>query len=378
MQKVTLGDVAAESKETCKKDQSDYPTVGLEHLTPGELSLSRWDENSNTTFTKLFRKGDMLFGRRRAYLKKAAVAPFDGICSGDITVIRALPGKIVPELLPFIIQSEDFFDFAVGHSAGSLSPRVKWEHLKNYRLTLPPLPKQRELAEVLWAIEDTRTAYQRLEQATEELVKSRFIEMFGDPVTNPMGWTQRSLGDICNVGSSKRIFEKEYVDKGIPFYRTKEIVELSKGNPITTELFISCNRFKEIKERYGVPSKGDLLISAVGTIGIIWVVDGKQDFYFKDGNLLRVAASDKFNSVFMKFLLEMLISHFKQEMSAGTAYAALTIDAMKKMLIPNIPIPLQNQFADFVAQADKSRLAMEKVIEKQTAMKEAVMREWLK
>lgn len=87
MAKVKLGDVAREYKETCKTDKSGLPIVGLEHLTPREIQLTHWDEDADNTFTKMFRKGQMLFGRRRAYLKKAALAPFDGICSGDITVI---------------------------------------------------------------------------------------------------------------------------------------------------------------------------------------------------------------------------------------------------------------------------------------------------
>lgn len=116
-----------------------------------------------------------MFGRRRAYLKKAAVAPFDGICSGDITVIEAKPDRILPELLPFIIQNDDLFDFAVGKSAGSLSPRVKWEHLKNYEFELPDMEKQKELAELLWAMDNTKKSYQKLIAATDELVKSQFI-----------------------------------------------------------------------------------------------------------------------------------------------------------------------------------------------------------
>ena len=175
MSKVRLGDVARERKETCKSDKSEYPIVGLEHLTPGEITLSEWDEGVENTFTKLFRKGDMLFGRRRAYLKKAALAPFDGICSGDITVIEALPDRILPELLPFIVQNDSFFDFAVGKSAGSLSPRVKWEHLQNYEFELPDMEKQRELAKLLWSMDDTRKAYKELLRRTDDLVKSQFI-----------------------------------------------------------------------------------------------------------------------------------------------------------------------------------------------------------
>ncbi len=175
MSKVLLGDVAVEHKETCKGSKDGYPIVGLEHLVPEEITLTAWDEGSENTFTKMFRKGNVLFGRRRAYLKKAAVAPFDGICSGDITVIEAKPDHILPELLPFIIQNDALFDFAVGKSAGSLSPRVKWEHLKNFEFELPDMDKQKELAALLWAMDDTKKSYQKLIAATDELVKSQFI-----------------------------------------------------------------------------------------------------------------------------------------------------------------------------------------------------------
>ena len=178
MSKVRLGDVALEHKETCKADKGDFPVVGLEHLTPEEVTLSAWEEGTDNTFTKVFRKGNVLFGRRRAYLKKAATAPFDGVCSGDITVIEAIPDKILPELLPFVIQNDAFFDFAVEKSAGSLSPRVKWEHLKDYEFELPALDKQKKLAELLWAIDATKKSYQNLIKKTDELVKSQFIGAF--------------------------------------------------------------------------------------------------------------------------------------------------------------------------------------------------------
>lgn len=175
MSKVLLGDVAVERRETCKGDKDRYPVVGLEHLTPEEITLTAWADGNNNTFTKIFHKGDVLFGRRRAYLKKAAVAPFDGICSGDITVIEARPNYLLPELLPFIIQNDALFDFAVEKSAGSLSPRVKWEHLKNYAFNLPGMERQRKIAELLWAMDATKKSYQRLIAATDELVKSQFI-----------------------------------------------------------------------------------------------------------------------------------------------------------------------------------------------------------
>lgn len=176
MSKVKLGEVAMEHKETIKGSKTDVPVVGLEHLTPSSIRLTRWDVNTENTFTKMFRKGNVLFGRRRAYLKKAAYAEIDGICSGDITVIEAIPDKILPELLPFIIQNDFLFDYAVGKSAGSLSPRVKWEHLQNFEFELPDdKSKQKELADILWAMVDTEEAYTAMIEATENLTKSQFL-----------------------------------------------------------------------------------------------------------------------------------------------------------------------------------------------------------
>ena len=146
-----LGDITRESRETFKGDKTGIPIVGLEHLIPQELTFSTYDVDTDNTFTKMFHKGQILFGRRRAYLKKAAVAEFDGICSGDITVIEAIPGKVDKDLLPFIIQNDALFDYAVSRSAGGLSPRVKWEQLSDYEINLPPLEEQKVLADKLWA-----------------------------------------------------------------------------------------------------------------------------------------------------------------------------------------------------------------------------------
>ncbi|NCS94919.1 MAG: hypothetical protein GW761_14085 [Leptospira sp.] len=127
--------------------------IGLEHIDSEDLHIKSWGNiKDGTTFSRKFIKGQLLFGRRRAYLKKAAIADFDGICSGDILVFEAIKGKLIPELLPFIVQNDRFFNFAVDASAGSLSPRVKFKDLAKFKLTLPTsLDEQKELADLLWA-----------------------------------------------------------------------------------------------------------------------------------------------------------------------------------------------------------------------------------
>lgn len=172
MPRVCLGDVVREVKQRVPEGAA-CPSVGLEHLDPGEIELSRWDESGDKTFTKSFSRGQMLFGRRRAYLRKAAIAPFDGVCSGDITVIAAKEA-VSPRLLPFIIQNEALFKHAVINSAGSLSPRVKWQSLAQFEFNLPERRKQEELADLLWAAQSVRRNYRKLLAACDDVVKSQF------------------------------------------------------------------------------------------------------------------------------------------------------------------------------------------------------------
>ena len=259
---------------------------------------------------------------------------------------------------------------------GSTFKAISKKTLEEIRVPLIDLEKQQKMAQ---ALEKTYAVIQmRTKQLKEldDLIKARFIELFGDPLIEDDRYPRVPLGSLAEVGSSKRIFEKEYVSEGIPFYRTKEIVELSKGNRITTELFITKERYDEIRSEYGVPQKGDLLISAVGTIGVIWIVDGKNDFYFKDGNLLRVSATEKFVPEYLKHLLEALISAYKSEMSSGTAYAALTISALKEMMVYDVPHAEQEQFAAFVEQVDKSKATVQKALDETQLLFDSLMQQY--
>lgn len=267
------------------------------------------------------------------------------------------------------------FDFEKLNKTVTIPSLTKSDLLK-IQIDVPSLEEQESLVNKLTKVEDIIRRRQEEINKLDELIKARFVELFGDPISNPKGWKMVELGELTGVGSSKRIFEKEYVSKGIPFYRTKEIVELSKGNSISTELFITEERFAEIKEQYGVPKEGDLLISAVGTIGVIWIVDGKNDFYFKDGNLIRVDGSDAFDSVYMKNLLEHLISKYKKQMSSGTAYAALTISGLTRMKVYDVPMDMQIQFSDFVKQIEKSKVEVQKALDKTRLLMDSLMQEY--
>ena len=280
---------------------------------------------------------------------------------------------VLPDYFYYLFSAKDW---TKGTNRAVMGTTLKKATLGAVSITVPPIDEQRKIAAILDKVSDLIAKRRQQLDTLDELVKARFAEMFGDPLDEGCRYQKVPLGVVADVGSSKRIFEKEYVSSGVPFYRTKEIVELSKGHKITTELFITKERFTEICDEYGAPQKGDLLISAVGTIGVIWIVDGKNDFYFKDGNLLRVSVSNNFNPVYLKMLLETLIAAHKQKMSVGTAYAALTISMLKEMMVYLVPIDEQNQFAAFVKQTEKIKANINRSLEKLETLKKALMQEY--
>ena len=148
--------------------------VGLEHIEPGDLRIRSWGNVADgTTFTNRFHPGQVLFGKRRAYQRKVAVADFGGVCSGDIYVFEPKdPGVLLPELLPFICQTDAFFDHAVGTSAGSLSPRTNWKSLALYEFALPPLHEQRRYTSLLSAALGTYECLIDCVRANQRLLQS--------------------------------------------------------------------------------------------------------------------------------------------------------------------------------------------------------------
>ena len=151
------------------------------------------------------------------------------------------------------------------------------------------------------------------------------------------------MKNLCTVTSSKRIARSEYLDAGIPFYRSKEIILKSKGIEVNSEIHISKKRFNEIKEKFSVPSKGELLISAVGSIGFTYVVED-EEFYFKDGNLLWLKnLKEGLNSNFLKLTLDSDEMQRKiEDISAGSSQSALTIVKLNELELP-IPEPIEQQ-----------------------------------
>ncbi len=354
MEKVKLGDVAIEKRETWTGSTQGVPIIGLEHLVPGEVTLSSWDSDTDNTFSKMFRKGQVLLGRRRVYLKKAVIAQFDGICSGDITVIEAIPGKISSRLLPFVIQNERFFDYAMQGSAGSLSPRVKWEHLKDYEFNLPDYEEQDCLADKLWSALKLRESYQSLLQATDEIVKSRFIEMFSSE-------PKMSLSEVSKItmGSSPDSKYYNLEKQGLPFYQGKT----EFGDMYIGEASVYC------KEPVRIAEPGDILMSVRAPVGTV------------NFNVIECCIGRGLASIRPKRIIEPLYLFYAlrlkeadiDALGTGSTFKAINKDTLFSFKIEVGNKAQQNEFVHFAEQADKSKFELKKAIEKIDKVMRALM-----
>lgn len=185
---VKFGDVVSCINKTSRDPSSDGldHIVGLDHLDSDSLPIRRWDLLKDlpdgTSFTRRFRAGQVLFGKRRAYQRKVAVPDFDGICSGDILVFEPKADDLCPNFLPYLVQSYGFFDHALGTSAGSLSPRTKWQELAKYEFALPPIGEQERLVELLSAAEELVGDRQMALSAVAPLRESLIEEAIWDPL----------------------------------------------------------------------------------------------------------------------------------------------------------------------------------------------------
>lgn len=281
--------------------------------------------------------------------------------------------------------SKDFFVHQVGlilENAASDAHGATMKHLTKpifdaLPFYLPPYEKQCEIAEVLDKVMSLIFLRKQQLSKLDELVKARFVEMFGDCKTNPKNWKTKALEKIANVGSSKRVFVEELQDSGIPFYRGTEIGALAEKKAVIPALFITEEHYKQLCETTGKPQKGDLLMPSICPDGRIWIVDTDEPFYFKDGRVLWVhLTSANYNSVFLLYTLKDRIMTDYASIASGTTFAELKIFALKKCKIFDVPLELQNQFANFVERVDQQKQTVQQSLEKLELMKKALMQEY--
>ena len=340
-------EMAVQVKVKVEPEEADVDRyVGLEHIDPESLKIRRWGEPSDVESSKiLFRSGDIIFGKRRAYQRKLAVADVDGICSAHAMVLRPKTDVVLEEFLPFFMQSDIFMDRAVKISVGGLSPTINWRDLAKEEFALPPLEEQRRIAEILDAADTLRAKYSEAFAQLDTLLQSTFLHMFGDPDTNPKGWEQSPLGQLCGVGSSKRVFVSEFVEEGIPFYRGTEVGSLGEGEALTPTLFITHDHYEQLKRHSGVPRPGDLLLPSICPDGRIFIVQDDKPFYFKDGRVLWIKAGESgINSTFLLYFLKAVFVKAYSKIASGSTFAELKIFALKNLVVYVPPREEQDRF----------------------------------
>lgn len=364
MPKYKFTEIAFNSTEKKKPTEADKDTyIGLEHLDSGTLTVSRWGADVAPIGEKLvIKKGDILFGKRRAYQKKVGIAPFDGIFSAHGMVLRPKENVITKEYFPLFISSDYFLDEAIRISVGSLSPTVNWKDLKELEFTIPTIDEQERITPLVWAAIEAKNAYKTLISSIDDLVKSQFIEIFGDLTKNTKNYDLHTLSELVLIerGGSPRPIE-DYITEKEDGVNWIKIGDAQEGS-----IYISKTKEKIIREgtkksRYVQP--GDFLLSNSMSFGrpYILTIDG----YIHDGWLVLRDEKCFFDKVFLYALLSSDYAKTSFEsMAAGSVVKNLNKELVGSLRVPVPSMEQQRMFAIFLEQSDKSKSSIKMIHEK--------------
>ena len=310
--------------------------VGLEHIEPENLHIRSWGNVADgTTFTSTFKRGQVLFGKRRAYQRKVAVADFDGVCSSDIYVFESKdPNVLLPELVPFICQSEGFYDYAVKTSAGSLSPRTNWSHLANYEFPLPPVDEQRRIADLLWAADKSISEY---ENATEKL-----YGVFSSKANGFFAKLQQKnvsiekLKDLCSQPIVNGIFRRRKdFGEGIPLVN---VTDIYSGFRVDETSLDRVRANEDEQERFSA-KPGDVIFNRSSLvfegIGHACLIPETQEPLVFECHLMRVRPNRK--KILPEYLARLSLSKFGRSYIESVARKT-TMTTMNQQDLNNMPI----------------------------------------
>ena len=270
--------------------------------------------------------------------------------------------NVLPEYLYYVVRHmhlEKYF-------TGATIPHIYFRDYKNEKFNLDSLDKQAEIVEILEKAESVILKHRQQLNELDNLVKARFVEMFGDSEFNTMQWPTKKLSEICAVSSSKLIYQNELSTEGVPFLRISDLNERIDNAKNVPELFIPINKYNELKENGLVPTEGDILVTSRGTLGRCYIVRSEDEFYFQDGMISWLSdLNSQITSVYLSQLFAMSgIQKQIASLQAGSTVAYLSITMLKKLNIMLPPLDRQEQFAAFVKQTDKSKVVVQKALSK--------------
>lgn len=346
MSKYRFDQIAINSTVKKKPTEEDkYHYIGLEHIDSQNLIVSRWGSEIAPKGDKLLmKKGNVLFGKRRAYQKKVAIAPFDGIFSAHGMVLRPNEKVIDRDFFPMFISSDYFLDAAIAISVGSLSPTINWKDLARLEFDLPPREEQRKLAEVLWSINDTLKAYQNLLTQTDALVQAQFKEMFDNT-----DYPEKSGKELFKFSSGKFLPEEKRKEDGIPVYG---------GNGIawyTDESLVN---------------EDTIIIGRVGAYcGNVRLAKGKK--WITDNAIY--ISKFKTQDFSLEFLENMMRLHNYHQYAGVAAQPKITQKPLEEAQFVIPPIAVQKEFSGFASQIEKSKSALQNTIASLQATKRCIL-----
>lgn len=347
---VPFGDMA--QNVAVRVDPAEATTdiyVGLEHLDPNTIHLRQWGHPSDVIGQKLaFKKGDVIFGRRRAYQRKLAVAECDGICSAHAMVVRAKPRMILPEFLPFFLQSDMFMERAIEISVGSLSPTINWNTLRVQEFPLPPLEEQKRLAEILWVADEAAEVYVSLLQSIH-IYKETLIEKNLTSTDS-----SKVLGDYCSADGIKigpfgsLLHAEDYQSEGVPVVMPADIedgvIQESSVARISEKKAQELVNYRLRENDILFPRRGDLTKRAI-------VLKNQENWLCGTGTI-RVRLPEGVNpkTVFLA-VTSISTNRWLERFSVGTTMPNLNASTIKK-----IPFHLPQEPAAVALLGDLERI----------------------
>ena len=237
---------------------------------------------------------------------------------------------ILPEYLEMWFKRPEFDRVAAFIAVGGVRGSMPWEEFAKMKLPVPPIEKQRKIVNAYKIVTDRIALKQKINDNLEATLNTVFVKMYEETDED----SSVLLSELCSLASSKRVFAEDYVSDGVPFYRGKEITQKRNGEPISDPLFISHNHFASLKANYGIPVCGDILITAVGTIGNSYFVQD-EEFYFKDGNIiwLKDFIEPSLNYYIYDYMQTPIFKRQLEGICIGSTQTALTIVALSNLKV---------------------------------------------
>lgn len=325
---VRFGDVVRNKNLTTKDPEKDGldRIVGLTHLDSESLSIVRWDIlEGETSFSRAFAAGDVLFGKRRAYQRKVGVPDFAGICSGDILVFESKDSLLLQEFLPYIVQSDAFFERAVGTSAGSLSPRTNWTQLARFEFALPPIEEQKRIVEGISAVDAAAAAQDQLSRSAGELATSLVANLSADEATQEL-----SLCEVAQLyrGATPSTKQREFWDGDIDWFTPSDLTAGQSRRISTSKRQITQVGLDSCSARL-VPA-GSLLLSTRATIGYPKIADTQCSF---NQGVTAIVCGPLVTPEYLQAVLQGM-SRELRALGAGSTFPEIPKARLEQMRVP--------------------------------------------